>query len=83
LIPLAATSTSSMQRRLRRRWTQLHRLIHVIAVLGVWHYWWGVKKDIREPLLFACILAVLLGYRVYKQHQSKAQVREVAAHSRA
>ena len=83
LIPLAATSTASMQRRLRRRWTQLHRLVYVIAVLGVWHYWWGVKKDIREPLLFACALAVLLGYRVYKQHQSKTQVREVAAHSRA
>jgi len=83
LIPLAATSTASMQRRLRRRWTKLHRLIYVIAVLGVWHYWWGVKKDIREPLLFACALAVLLGYRVYKQHRSTPQVREVAAHSRA
>jgi methionine sulfoxide reductase heme-binding subunit len=82
LIPLAATSTAAMQRRLRRRWTQLHRLIYVIATLGVWHYWWGVKKDIREPLLFACALAILLGYRVYKQYHSKAQVSEVAAHTR-
>jgi methionine sulfoxide reductase heme-binding subunit len=83
LVPLAATSTASMQRRLRRRWTQLHRLVYVIAMLGVWHYWWGVKKDIREPFLFAGILAVLLGYRVYKQHQYKARIREVAAHARA
>jgi methionine sulfoxide reductase heme-binding subunit len=83
LIPLTATSTTSMQRRLRRRWTQLHRLIYVIAVLGTWHYWWGVKKDIREPLLFACALTVLLGYRAYKQYQSKVQVRELAANTRA
>ncbi len=83
LIPLAATSTASMQRRLRRRWNQLHRLVYVIAVLGVWHYWWGVKKDIREPLLFACALTILLGYRVYKQYQSKALVRELAANSHA
>jgi methionine sulfoxide reductase heme-binding subunit len=79
LVPLAATSTASMQRRLRRRWTQLHRLIYVIAMLGVWHYWWGMKKDIREPLLFACALAVLLGYRVYKQLQYKARIRAAAS----
>jgi methionine sulfoxide reductase heme-binding subunit len=76
LIPLAATSTTSMQRRLKRRWTQLHRLIYGIAVLGVWHYWWGVKKDIREPLAFACILVILLGYRVYHRYRAKARVRE-------
>jgi sulfoxide reductase heme-binding subunit YedZ len=70
LIPLAVTSTAKMQRRLGRRWTKLHRLIYVAAVLGVWHFWWGVKKDIREPLVYACILAVLLGYRLYRRHQS-------------
>jgi methionine sulfoxide reductase heme-binding subunit len=67
LIPLAATSTAKAQRRLKLRWTRLHRLIYVIAVLGVWHYWWGVKKDIREPLLYAAGLALLLGYRLWKQ----------------
>jgi sulfoxide reductase heme-binding subunit YedZ len=72
LIPLAITSTAKMQRRLGRRWITLHRLIYVIAVLGVWHFWWGVKKDIREPLLFACILALLLGYRLYKHRKSLA-----------
>jgi methionine sulfoxide reductase heme-binding subunit len=66
LIPLAVTSTAKAQRRLGRRWTRLHRLIYLIAVLGVWHYWWGVKKDIREPLLYACGLSILLGFRLWK-----------------
>jgi sulfoxide reductase heme-binding subunit YedZ len=63
LIPLAVTSTNKMMRRLGRRWQKLHRLIYVIAVLGVWHFYWQVKRDIREPLIYAGILAVLLGYR--------------------
>ena len=63
LTPLAATSTSKAQRRLGRRWTQLHRLVYVVAGLGVWHYWWLVKKDIRSPLAYAAMFAVLLGYR--------------------
>ena len=83
LIPLAATSTASMQRRLGRRWTHLHRLIYGIAVLGVWHYWWGVKKDIREPLAFACVLAVLLAYRIYGRYRGKSRVREGAIPARA
>ena len=70
LIPLAVTSTSRMQRRLGRRWIKLHRLIYVIAILGVWHFWWQVKRDIREPALYACILAVLLVYRLYKQRRA-------------
>jgi len=69
MIPLAATSTAWAQRRLRVRWLELHRLIYVIAVLGVWHYWWQVKKDIREPLLYAAGLTLLLGYRIWKQRQ--------------
>ncbi|MDP9011446.1 MAG: sulfoxide reductase heme-binding subunit YedZ [Pseudomonadota bacterium] len=67
LIPLAATSTAKAQRRLGRRWTRLHRLIYVVAFLGVWHFWWQVKKDIREPLLYAAGLTLLLGYRLWKQ----------------
>jgi sulfoxide reductase heme-binding subunit YedZ len=66
LIPLAVTSTNKMMRRLGRRWQKLHRLIYVIAVLGVWHFYWQVKRDIREPLIYAAILAVLLGYRWFK-----------------
>ena len=72
LIPLSVTSTAKMQRRLGRRWLKLHRLTYVVALLGVWHFWWQVKKDIREPLLYACILAVLLGYRLYKRARNLA-----------
>ena len=56
LIPLAVTSTNGMMRRLGRRWSKLHKLVYVIAVLGVWHFWWQVKKDIREPLLYVAHL---------------------------
>jgi sulfoxide reductase heme-binding subunit YedZ len=66
LIPLAVTSTNGMMRRLGRRWQALHRLVYVIAVLGVWHFYWQVKRDVREPLLYAGILAALLGYRVLR-----------------
>jgi sulfoxide reductase heme-binding subunit YedZ len=64
LIPLAVTSTRGWQRRLGRRWSRLHRLIYPIAILGVWHFWWQVKADISDPVLYAGILAVLLGFRV-------------------
>ena len=67
LIPLSITSTVKAQRRLGRRWTRLHRLVYLVAILGVWHFWWQVKKDIREPLLYAAGLALLLGYRLWKQ----------------
>jgi methionine sulfoxide reductase heme-binding subunit len=64
LIPLAITSTNAMVRRLgSKRWQALHRLVYVIAILGVIHFWWLVKKDITEPLIFAVILTVLLGVR--------------------
>ncbi|MBT8102333.1 MAG: sulfoxide reductase heme-binding subunit YedZ [Gammaproteobacteria bacterium] len=64
LSALAATSTNGMRRHLGRRWQTLHNATYVIAVLGVWHYWWQVKKDITEPLTYAVILAVLLGARL-------------------
>jgi len=67
LVPLAVTSTNGMMRRLKRRWQSLHRLIYVIAPLGVWHYWWQVKKDIREPLIYAVLLAVLLLWRLRRR----------------
>jgi sulfoxide reductase heme-binding subunit YedZ len=60
-----------MMRRLGRRWQSLHRLIYVIAILGVWHFYWQVKKDVREPLIYVGILTVLLGYRVVRAWQKK------------
>ncbi|MGB5336269.1 MAG: protein-methionine-sulfoxide reductase heme-binding subunit MsrQ [Woeseiaceae bacterium] len=64
LTALAATSTDGMRRRLGRRWQTLHNATYAIAILGVWHYWWQVKKDITEPLIYAGILAALLGARL-------------------
>jgi methionine sulfoxide reductase heme-binding subunit len=79
LIPLAVTSTNRAMRRLGRRWQKLHRLIYPIAILGVWHYWWQVKKDISVPLLYACMLAALLGYRLLVR--ALARRRAAAAQS--
>jgi methionine sulfoxide reductase heme-binding subunit len=65
LIPLAVTSTAGWIRRLGgKRWQMLHRLIYITAMCGVIHYLWLVKADIRKPLEYAAILAVLLCYRV-------------------
>ena len=59
LLPLVVTSTRGMMRRLGRRWGQLHKLVYLIGVLAVLHFWWLVKADVREPLVYAAILAVL------------------------
>ena len=64
LFPLALTSTQASIRRLGKRWQTIHRLIYVIAVLGVIHFMWLVKKDIRKPLIYATILSLLLAYRL-------------------
>lgn len=67
LLPLAATSTRRSMRRLGRRWQRLHRLVYVVAVLGCVHYYWQVKADLREPLLYFGVLAALLGWRWWKR----------------
>lgn len=72
LIPLAVTSTNRMMKRLGRRWQKLHRLVYVIAVLGVWHFYWQVKLDTLEPVIYAAILAVLLGYRIWRRYVRSA-----------
>jgi len=65
LAPLAATSTAWSIRRLGgKNWTRLHRLVYISAIAGVVHFWWKVKADIREPAIYAAVLAVLLGARV-------------------
>jgi len=65
LTALAATSTAAVRRRMGRRWQTLHNAVYLIGFLGVWHYWWQVKKDITEPLLYALILAALLAHRLW------------------
>ena len=71
LLPLAATSTKGMMRRLGARWKKLHRLIYVIGILGVWHFYWQVKLDTLEALIYAGILAALLGFRLVDRWRRK------------
>jgi sulfoxide reductase heme-binding subunit YedZ len=65
LIPLAVTSTKRWIKRLgAKRWQRLHRLVYVAAIAAVLHFLWLVKADLFQPLVFAVVLAVLLGARV-------------------
>ena len=64
-IPLAVTSNKAMIKRLKERWKKLHQTVYLIAILGVLHYWWLVKKDLTEPIIFATVLTLLLLVRVY------------------
>lgn len=79
LIPLAATSTAGWRRRLGARWQTLHRAVYAIAILGCWHFYWQVKRDVREPLVYCSILAVLLGYRLWRARLNRAQAAASAA----
>jgi sulfoxide reductase heme-binding subunit YedZ len=65
LLAMAVTSTAGMRRRMGRRWQKLHYSVYAVGLLGVWHYWWQVKSDITEPLIYAIILCVLLGLRLW------------------
>jgi len=78
MLPLALTSTKGWIRRLGKRWTKVHRLIYVSAILGVIHYWWLVKADITKPAQYALILAVLLGIRVVISLRKRSQPAAVA-----
>ncbi|MEI6303465.1 MAG: protein-methionine-sulfoxide reductase heme-binding subunit MsrQ [Betaproteobacteria bacterium] len=80
MLPLAVTSTNAMVRRLgARRWIALHRLIYIIGPLGVLHFWWMVKKDLTEPVIYALVLALLLGYRlVMRLRESRKPARTAA-----
>ena len=82
MIPLAITSTNAMIKRLGgKRWRALHRLAYVAAIAGVIHYYMQVKADVRQPLVFAAVLAVLLGCRlvVYLRQAKPAKAATPAA----
>lgn len=74
LIPLAVTSTRGWIRRLGKKWQRLHRLIYVSASLGVLHFLWLVKADVRQPLIYAGILAILMLLRLpfFKRKRRRA-----------
>ena len=69
LTAMAATSTTGMRRRMGRHWDKLHYSAYAVGILGVWHYWWQVKKDTSDAWIYAVILAVLLGYRIWRQRR--------------
>jgi sulfoxide reductase heme-binding subunit YedZ len=78
MTPLAATSTNAMVRRLGRRWSELHRLVYAVAMLGVLHFWWhkSAKNDLGEPLAYAAVLALLLGWRVWARLRERYLARQ-------
>ena len=63
LVPLALTSSKKMMSILKQYWKKLHRLIYLIALLGVTHFIWLVKKDVTEPLIYLLIILFLLAFR--------------------
>jgi len=74
LIPLAATSTNAMVRRLgAKRWLWLHRLMYLILPLGILHFWWmkAGKNLLAQPILFATIVTTLLLLRMFFKYQSR------------
>ncbi len=72
MTPLVVTSTDAMLKRLGgKRWRRLHRLVYLITAAGVIHFWWLVKKDISEPLIFAALLALSLTVRAYYARQNR------------
>ena len=76
LTTLAATSTAGMIKRLgARRWRRLHRLVYVIAVLGVLHYLWLAKVGVRTPWIYIAVLALLLGVRIFDAVRRRSRQR--------
>ncbi len=69
LIPLAFTSTNKMMGRLKKNWQRLHKLVYIIAMLGVLHFLWVVKADTFEPLVYAVILLGLFVFRAIEQRR--------------
>lgn len=80
MLPLAITSTSGWVRRLGfRRWQNLHRLIYLVGACAVIHYYWLVKSDIREPLMYFAIYMVLMMYRVVMWTRKRPSPQRVVA----
>jgi len=67
MLPLALTSTRGMQRRLRRNWTRLHRLVYPAAILACLHLLWQARSDIGEALVYIALFALLLGWRLFRK----------------
>lgn len=83
LLPLAITSTKGWQRRLGKGWKKLHRLVYLAIPLGVVHFVWLVKSDIREPLAYGAAVAVLLALRIPVVRRSIVSLRQRISPPRA
>ena len=80
MVPLAVTSTNAMIKRLGAiRWKKLHRLAYIAAIAGVIHYYMQVKADVRQPLAFAGVLTILLGFRLVSSWQKPKPAQAAAA----
>ncbi|MDI1279549.1 sulfite oxidase heme-binding subunit YedZ [Methylobacter sp.] len=74
LFPLAVTSTKKMQKRLGRSWIKLHQLVYVAGLTAVVHYFWLVKADYTEPLIYTVVIGAVLGIRVAVYYRKRAKV---------
>ncbi|VAW81600.1 Protein-methionine-sulfoxide reductase heme-binding subunit MsrQ [hydrothermal vent metagenome] len=71
LVPLAFTSTSKIRRSMGSAWVKLHKLVYLVAVLGVLHYFWLVKKDLTDPIIYSIILTILFSIRLINYYRKK------------
>ncbi len=76
LIPLALTSTRGMMRRLGNRWQKLHHLVYVVAIAGVWHFYWQVKLDTLEATVYVLVLTGLLMTRLYYRNRTQQNTQQ-------
>jgi sulfoxide reductase heme-binding subunit YedZ len=76
LLALAVTSFAGVRRRMGPYWQKLHNSVYVVAVLGAWHFWWQVKNDISEPLIYVVIFTLLLLYRLYHKRRKRRFIAE-------
>jgi sulfoxide reductase heme-binding subunit YedZ len=74
LLPMAVTSTKKMQKRLGRSWLTLHRLVYVAGLTALVHFFWLVKSDYTEPLIYAAVISILLGIRIVVYCRKKAKL---------
>lgn len=77
LIPLAVTSTKNFRRSMGKSWVKLHKLVYVVAVLGVLHYFWLVKKDLSDPIIYSFVLTLLFSIRLFSYYLKKAGVPQI------
>ena len=73
LTAMALTSTNGIRRRMGHNWDRLHYSVYAVGILGVWHYWWQVKADIREPLIYAIVLTALFLIRILYRLRRRSQ----------